>query len=974
MGQSPALAMNFLFKNNINCGRKEAMKHTGFSKPINAVGQRSKNKKRYGLTRSATKPFKVILSVLLTLCFCFGQIIGLRVLAYGNPYANQNQLLSIGIVNFQDESGTNAPPEFGQKIAQELRGKLIATYKDVLPRMINNAATSSEALTVEQLAALGKQNGVKFMIRGGLLSLNSEGANGGINISVHFYADIIAVDTAAMSSVRAEGSSLQQGDAASPNTDLSAINFASSGFRKTPLGQAFSTAIEQLSGALYQALTSPQDAPQTNTAVNNSPDVNATGGQSPAASIDATKSAETDEDLQQLISQAESLVANSSGIGTDSLAAINQALKNLKTAFDAKARLLEQAQDAASADLEIQTRKQELQTAISTATQQAASSDASTTGGQQNVNQPVSGEKKNLMASINGYLGDALGMMQKIQEMRSLLRSGNEGSSYNPGNADSGNPPYPSNTGNSPVEEPTTEVNGVVTDAGSPVEGATVTDPETGATATTGSNGSYNLRGVAAGRLAQLIIAKSGKQIGAGQLDLVKGRPAVADFDVKPQANGNAASALRIIPATVLVNALKVQGQNTGVLKGQIRDPQGQPVTRALVSLKGIAVARTDSQGLYTFLNVPAGTHQLTIQKSGLVLKSQQVQVLAKKSNESQLQFSAAEKLNKEPVKTSIIARGEGTTLRGRILDNDKAPLAGAKITALLSNSAVAVFANEKGKFEFQDLKAGQYRILVSKPGFDSNSRIVELGVGKSESFEAQLKPASSQVAIKVIQAQRARANTAINQSNSSVNQPPAVSHPQEVAKGQLSGRIVDAQTGKPIQGAIISVQGQTPARTDAGGIYVLPNLSQGNYRIAIAKAGFVEIAKTTTIRAGNTTREDFSLKQERKPDERIDAGNIRVQPNTPVRTGQLRGQILDAKSGRPLAGASILIANQQAATTNQDGMFAIANLQAGNYQLVVKRSGYADASGTISIRPGEVSSTSLRLSPRTALILPPRR
>src|SRR5437879_3276795 len=88
----------------------------------------------------------------------------------------QSQLVSIGILTFQDESGMNAPAELGQKIAKDLQQKFAVNYKDVLPRMINAGGDASAvaAMTVEQVATLGKQNGVKFVVRGGLLAVTTE--------------------------------------------------------------------------------------------------------------------------------------------------------------------------------------------------------------------------------------------------------------------------------------------------------------------------------------------------------------------------------------------------------------------------------------------------------------------------------------------------------------------------------------------------------------------------------------------------------------------------------------------------------------------------------------------------------------------------------------------------------------------------------------------------------------------------------
>jgi uncharacterized membrane protein len=894
-----------------------------------------------------------LVAFIVTLSLFCGQIS-----AYGSSPrpTGQSALTSIGIMSFQDESGLNLPPAFGQRLAQELHRKLIQNYKDLLPRILTNNPASVNPLNVVELAEFGKQSNMKFLIRGGLLAVNHENSESESKATISIYADIVATDANRQSSVRAEGSGSQPGSGGDKQIDFNAINFASAEFRNSALGQAIASAVEQLATAIYQAMIAPQDNPQAGNSSSDSPATGNPTGDSPVnTQNEALQSAETDEELQQLMAQAESIISNNSGASTESLNAINQGLQNLKSALGSKAQLLEQAQDTTPADQQIATRKQELQMAITTAMQQVSTTDPSASP------QQPTGEKKSLLSSIGGYLGEAVGIMQKIQEMRSMLRSGNE--SYP---TDPNSPTYSGGNQGVPYEEPTTEVSGVVTEGGVPVEGATVSEPESGATATTDGSGAYTLKAVAAGRLAKLLISKTGKQLGAGQIDLIRGRAAVADFDVKANQVGNSASALRVIPATVMVNGLKTQAGNTGMLKGVVRDPQGKPVPRALVNLKGIAMARTDSQGQYTFLNVPAGAHQLNIQKSGLMLKSQQVQVLAKKNNESQTQYAASDRTPKETLKQSVIVRGAGATLRGRVSDFDKNPLAGVKVTALLASGAVSVLSNDKGKFELRELKQGQYRLLVSKPGFDNANQTIQLGEGKSESVDLQMKKSASQTAVKIIEAQRLRREAAQSQPNNTPARIPVANRPTETSKGQLAGRIVDAQSGRPLAGAMVTLQGQPAARSDADGNYTVANLPQGSYRLSISKSGFADQSKSTSIRGGSATREDFSLRRETA---RVDNGPIRVTPTTPARSGGLRGQVIDARTGRPLAGASIYIANQQAAATNQAGVFTVSNLQPGNYPVVVKMAGYADTGGSVAIRSGEAAAVSYRLNPRGATV-----
>src|SRR5690349_20910992 len=115
----------------------------------------------------------------------------------------QAQLVSLGILPFQDESGMNAPSDLGQKIAKDLQQRLAINYKDVLPRMINAGDPSTlTALNIEQLVTLGRQNGVKFVVRGGLLAVTTETAGEETKIGVQLYATITSVESASDTNVR----------------------------------------------------------------------------------------------------------------------------------------------------------------------------------------------------------------------------------------------------------------------------------------------------------------------------------------------------------------------------------------------------------------------------------------------------------------------------------------------------------------------------------------------------------------------------------------------------------------------------------------------------------------------------------------------------------------------------------------------------------------------------------------------------
>src|ERR1051325_6005907 len=155
------------------------MKHTKSIKSVTQRGGDFKGVRGFVQHATALNPLRSASPLLAPLCLLFHRGVVGSARAVTTPGGNQNRLIPIGVLSLVDESGLNAPPDFGQKAAQELRGKLITAHKDVLPRFINNSAPAAGGtLTVDELTAIGKQNGVKFIIRGGLLSAVSESAGG----------------------------------------------------------------------------------------------------------------------------------------------------------------------------------------------------------------------------------------------------------------------------------------------------------------------------------------------------------------------------------------------------------------------------------------------------------------------------------------------------------------------------------------------------------------------------------------------------------------------------------------------------------------------------------------------------------------------------------------------------------------------------------------------------------------------------
>ncbi len=167
---------------------------------------------------------------------------------------------------------------------------------------------------------------------------------------------------------------------------------------------------------------------------------------------------------------------------------------------------------------------------------------------------------------------------------------------------------------------------------------------------------------------------------------------------------------------------------------------------------------------------------------------------------------------------------------------------------------------------------------------------------------------------------------------------PPRDGQAEKVGTATLSGRVLAADTGKPLRRALVRASSpETPqgrsVSTDADGRWQLKNLPAGNYRVGVSKGGFVDLAygQRRPFEAGKVL-------------ELAEAQTLDKLDVALPRAGVVTGRVLD-EFGEPLTGARVqplryrYVAGQRRLTpfamgdtTDDIGQFRLHGLTPGDY------------------------------------------
>jgi hypothetical protein len=232
-------------------------------------------------------------------------------------------------------------------------------------------------------------------------------------------------------------------------------------------------------------------------------------------------------------------------------------------------------------------------------------------------------------------------------------------------------------------------------------------------------------------------------------------------------------------------------------------------------------------------------------------------------------------------------------------------PLSGASVS--VSGSAQTVQTNSSGYFVLPGVPAGSFTVVAALPGYSSASAV------------GTVQPQQTSTVGPII----------LSQANGAA---------------VLRGSIFDAANLQPLAGARIALSAGSSnwsATTGSDGSFELDNLAPGTYSVTFQASGYTPVSGTLSAPAGLVT----AVKQGLTP-------QGTYQDNSP---GTLSGQMVDASSGQPLAGATLSLNGGAAtATSASDGSFTFAAVPRGNAQILASAPSYVARTYSFVFAPGD--------------------
>lgn len=355
---------------------------------------------------------------------------------------------------------------------------------------------------------------------------------------------------------------------------------------------------------------------------------------------------------------------------------------------------------------------------------------------------------------------------------------------------------------------------------------------------------------------------------------------------------GFAATALALVVAllalgTPLSASADIVGSGNGTIGGTVTSAGGGAIEGAFVNVsislgEGTAFSAstyTDAAGQYEFSGLEAGNYSISTSAAGFQNQPWQYATVSAEPSTIVIDFALT------PFVTGVGSISGTVTADG-------VPLAGQSVTAsnLATGQNVFALSDQDGRFEITGLTIGQWNVS-SWAGQQYQYLIIP---------SVQLTDAAPSAIVDV----------------------PFLSWP--VGTSGIGGVVTNAQSGAPLGGTTVSINGITVAQsayatTDENGAYSFGSLPSGSYGLSVYALGYLNDYREVQVAEGQTL-----------------AANLALIPTNSTISGRVTGPNGVGVADLYVSALSITGSNIGSAVTDANGNYVIEGLGAIKYTLSV--------------------------------------
>jgi|GEM_PF-5826516 len=481
----------------------------------------------------------------------------------------------------------------------------------------------------------------------------------------------------------------------------------------------------------------------------------------------------------------------------------------------------------------------------------------------------------------------------------------------------------------------TASLTGTVSSASGAVSGATVSVQ--GKTATTASDGTYTITGLASGATT-VAVSKTGFTTASQTTTLNTGSNT---FNV----------------------TLIASSSGTTTLSGLVTISTGGALAGATVSLQG-KTATTGNDGKYAFSDLVSGPATVSFSKIGFQGQSKQVTLTA----------------GSNTLDAALVPTSPRASLSGTVTFNGNG-VAGAVVSA----QGLSVVTGSDGTYQFGDLSTGSTTVTTQKDGFQDARLTVSLSAG-ANSLDIPLSPSSgtallsgtvtngtsSAVSGVVVTVQGKSATSATDGSYLITGLVPGSAVVTAVESGfqnfqksvtlnsgsnSLDIALVSATTtnafldglvttadGTPIPGVKVAAQNLTTI-TDDNGQYRIDNLTSGSTIVTATRTGFQDFRQTVVLTVGDNA--------------------LAIQMTPTSGTAVLSGTVVTGTA--PVSGVTVTVQGT-GVVSDSAGRYLFTNLTPGTSVITATRTGFQNFQQSISIVGGQ-NTVNINLTPSSTTL-----